>query len=135
MSDPSNYNQAVIENFRSNGGKGQYPNLLLLLTTIGARSGQPHTTPVAYSTDGDRLVIVASKAGAPTNPAWYHNLLAHPTVTVELGGEKFQAQATVVEGPERDRLYAQHAELMPGFADYQQKTTRQIPVIILKRIS
>ncbi|HLY31540.1 MAG TPA: nitroreductase family deazaflavin-dependent oxidoreductase [Ktedonobacterales bacterium] len=135
MSFPGNYNQVVIEKFRANGGKVEGPNQLLLLTTIGAKSHQPHTTPVAYSTDGDRLVIVASKGGAPTNPAWYHNLLANPVVTVELGTERFQARATVVTGPERDRLYAQHAALMPGFAEYTKKTTRQIPVILLERMS
>jgi deazaflavin-dependent oxidoreductase (nitroreductase family) len=111
---------------------------LLLLTTTGARSGEPRTTPVAYSTDGDRFIILASKGGAPTNPAWYFNLVAHPTVTVELGTgqslERFQARATVAEGQERERLFAHHAGLMPGFADYQEKTTRQIPVIILERI-
>jgi deazaflavin-dependent oxidoreductase (nitroreductase family) len=134
MSRPTNYNQNVIETFRANGGKVSGPNQLLLLTTIGAKSHQPRTTPVAYSTDGDRLVIVASKAGAPTNPDWYFNLLANPLVTVELGTEQFQARASVVAGAERDRLYAQHAALMPGFADYQQKTSRQIPVIVLERV-
>ncbi len=133
MSAP-NYNQIVIQQFRANGGKVNGPNQLILLTTIGAKSHQPRTTPVAYSTDGDRLVIVASKAGAPTNPDWYYNLLANPIVTVELGTEKFQARATVVTGEERDRLYARHAELMPGFAEYPKKTTRQIPVIVLERI-
>ncbi len=133
MSAP-NYNQIVIQQFRANGGKVNGPNQLILLTTIGAKSHQPRTTPVAYSTDGDRLVIVASKAGAPTNPDWYYNLLANPIVTVELGTEKFQARATVVTGEERNRLYARHAELMPGFAEYPKKTTRQIPVIVLERI-
>ena len=135
MSGPSNYNQAVIAAFRANGGKVQGPNSLILLTTTGARSGQPRTNPVAYSTDGDRLIIIASKGGAPTNPDWYFNLVAHPTVTVELGTERFQAHATVAEGEERDRLYAHHAELMPGFAEYQEKTTRKIPVVILERIA
>lgn len=134
MSVPNNYNQTVIEKFRANGGSVDGPNTLLLLTTIGAKSGQPRTTPVAYSTDGDRLVIIASKGGAPTNPDWYHNLLANPTVTVELGTERFQAHATIAEGQERERLYAKHAAQMPGFAEYQQKTTRQIPVVILDRI-
>ena len=132
---PNNYNQIVIEQFRANGGKVQGPNQLLLLTTTGARSGQPRTMPLAYSTDGDRLVIVASKGGAPTNPDWYFNLLANPVVTVELGNETFQARASVVaDEQERERLYAQHAALMPGFADYTQKTTRKIPVILLERI-
>jgi deazaflavin-dependent oxidoreductase (nitroreductase family) len=135
MSGPSNYNQAVIDSFRANGGKVQGPNSLILLTTTGAKSGQPRTNPVAYSTDGDRLIIVASKGGAPTNPDWYFNLVAHPTVTVEQGTERFQANATLAEGDERARLYAHHAELMPGFADYQEKTTRKIPVIILERVA
>jgi len=135
MSAPTNYNQAVIEQFRANGGKVQGPNHLLLLTTTGAKSGQPRTMPLAYSTDGDRLVILASKGGAPTNPDWYYNLLANPVVTVELGTETFQARATAVtDAQERERLYAQHAKLMPGFAEYQQKTTREIPVILLERI-
>ncbi|MEO7001196.1 MAG: nitroreductase family deazaflavin-dependent oxidoreductase [Ktedonobacterales bacterium] len=134
---PNNYNQIVIEQFRANGGKVQGANQLLLLTTTGAKSGQPRTTPIACSTDGDRLVILASKGGAPTNPDWYHNLLANPVVTVELGGETFQARATVVtDRQERDRLYAQHDALIPGpgFAEYQRKTTREIPVILLERI-
>ena len=134
MSGPSNYNQTVIDSFRANGGKVQHPMSLLLLTTTGAKSGQQRTTPVAYSTDGDRFIILASKGGAPTNPAWYYNLVAHPTVTVEVGAEQFQARATLAEGQERERLFGQHARQMPGFAEYQQKTSRQIPVIILARI-
>ncbi len=135
MGSPNSYNGTVIENYRANRGKVEGGMSLLLLTTTGAKSGQPRTTPVAYSTDGDRLIVVASKGGAPTNPDWYFNLLANPIVTVELGAERFQAHAQVAEGEERDRLYQRHAELMPGFADYQQKTTRQIPVIILERMS
>jgi deazaflavin-dependent oxidoreductase (nitroreductase family) len=135
MSGPGNYNQQVIETFRANGGVVPGPNRLLLLTTTGARSGQERTTPVAYSTDGDRLVIVASKGGADTNPDWYFNLLAHPTVTVELGAERFQARASVAGEDERERLYARHAELMPGFAEYPQKTERKIPVVLLERIA
>jgi deazaflavin-dependent oxidoreductase (nitroreductase family) len=134
MSSPGNYNQIVIQQFRANGGKVSGPNQLILLTTIGAKSKQPRTTPVAYSTDGDRLVIAASKGGGPTNPDWYFNLLANPMVTVELGTEQFQARASVVTGAERDRLYAQHAALMPGFADYEKKTARRIPVVVLERI-
>lgn len=135
MSNPNTYNQQIIKQFRANGGKTDYPGPLVLLTTTGARSGQPRTTPVAYSIDGAHLVIIASAGGAPTHPDWYHNLLAHSLVTVELGSETFQACAQVVEGAERDRLYAQHA-LALGFStsDYGQKTTRQIPVIILARI-
>jgi deazaflavin-dependent oxidoreductase (nitroreductase family) len=135
MSGPNNYNQTVIETFRANAGKVPGPNRLLLLTTTGAKSGLPRTAPVAYSTDGDRLVIVASKGGAPTNPDWYFNLLANPAATVELGTEKFQSRATpVADEQERERLYAQHAALMPGFAEYPQKTTRKIPVVLLERL-
>jgi deazaflavin-dependent oxidoreductase (nitroreductase family) len=135
MSGPGNFNQTVIERFRANGGAVQGWAQLLLLTTTGAHSGKPRTTPLAYSTDGDRLVVAASKGGAPTNPDWYFNLLANPIVTVELGRERFQARATIAEEPERTRLYRQHAELMPGFAGYQQKTTRPIPVVLLERLS
>ncbi len=136
MSTRSNYNEAVIEKFRANGGKVDGPNQLLLLTTTGAKSGQQRISPVAYSTDGDRLIVLASKGGAPTNPDWYHNLVANPIVTVELGTEQFQARASVVEDEqEYERLYAQHAKLMPGFAEYRQKTTRKIPVIVLERIN
>src|SRR5512146_264724 len=135
MSGPNDYNQQIIKQFRTHGGKTDYPGPLVLLTTIGARSGQPRTTPVAYSIDGAHFVIIASAGGAPTDPAWYHNLVAHPMVTVELDSETFQACATVADGAERDRLYAQHARAL-GFStsDYEQKTTRQIPVIILARI-
>jgi deazaflavin-dependent oxidoreductase (nitroreductase family) len=134
MSAPGNFNQTVIERFRANGGDVGGPNPLLLLTTTGARSRQLRTTPVAYSSDGDHLVILASKGGAPTHPDWYHNLVANPLVTVELGTERFQAHATVAHGEERERLFAQHAALMPGFAEYQRNTARQIPVVILERV-
>jgi deazaflavin-dependent oxidoreductase (nitroreductase family) len=123
----------MIEQFRANGGKTDYSGPLVLLTTTGARSGQPRTTPLAYSRDGDHLVIIASAGGAPTDPDWFHNLVAHPIVTVELGADTFQARATVVEGIERDRLYAQHARAL-GFSDYGQITTRRIPVISLARM-
>jgi deazaflavin-dependent oxidoreductase (nitroreductase family) len=86
-----------------------------------------------YLADGDRLLVFASKGGAPTNPAWYHNLLAHPEVTVEVGPETYEATASVLSGEERDRLYARHAERFPQFAEYQAKTSRKIPVIALKR--
>ncbi|MBO0791968.1 MAG: nitroreductase family deazaflavin-dependent oxidoreductase [Ktedonobacteraceae bacterium] len=106
---------------------------LLLLTTIGAKSGQPRLAPLAYTTDGDRFVIIASKGGAPSNPDWYYNLVANPTVTVEVGDQKFQARAVVPEGQERDRLYAKMAEQLPQFNEYQQKTSRKIPVVVLER--
>jgi deazaflavin-dependent oxidoreductase (nitroreductase family) len=137
MSNPNNWNQAIIEEFRANAGKVNGPftgRTLLLLHTVGAKSGQERINPVAYVTDGDRLVIIASKGGAPTHPAWYYNLLAHPLVTVEVGTEQFQAQAAVASEPERTRLYNKMVEMMPGFAEYQSKTTRVIPVITLTPI-
>lgn len=140
MSSTSNYNdfnQSIITEFRANGGKvgGQFAGAsMILLTTTGAKSGQQRTAPLVYTTDGDRFVIIASKAGAPTNPDWYHNLVAHPMATAEIGSEKFQVRASVAEGAERERLYNQQAALMPGFAEYQKKTTRVIPVVVLERV-
>ena len=136
MADRNDWNRQVIEEFRANGGKvgGMWEGRpLLLLTTTGARSGKRHTTPTMYLPDGDRLLVFASKGGAPTNPDWYHNLLAHPEVTVEVGSETYKATATPLTGEERDRLYARQAELYPQFADYQKKTTRKIPVVALER--
>ncbi len=133
----NNFNQAIIADFRAHGGKVTMDPFVgapvLLLTTTGAKSGQPRTSPLVYARDGDRYVIFASKGGAPTNPDWYHNLVAHPTVTVEVGAEKFQATATVPDGAERDRLFDAQARAMPGFAEYQKNTTRRIPVMVLER--
>ena len=129
-------NRNIIEEFRANDGKvgGNFTGrTLLLLHTTGAKSGQERINPVAYVKDGDRFVIIASKGGAPTNPAWYYNIVAHPQVTVEVGTEQFQAQATIAEEPERRRLYDKMVAIMPGFADYERKTTRTIPVIVLTR--
>lgn len=138
MADVNEFNRRIIEEFRANGGKvgGQFENIpLLLLTSTGAKSGRSHITPLAYTTDGDRLIVIASKAGAPTNPAWYHNLIANPTATVDLGGGgSFQVKATVTSGEERDRLYKRQAEQMPAFVEYQKKTTPVIPVIALERV-
>ncbi len=106
---------------------------LLLLHTVGAKSGQPRINPVARTRDGNRYVIVASKGGAPTNPDGYYNVIANPLVTVEYGTETFQARAAVATEPERTRLYNQMAAEWPTFAEYQRKTTRTIPVIILTR--
>jgi deazaflavin-dependent oxidoreductase (nitroreductase family) len=136
MREMSDWNRQIIEEFRSNGGKvgGSFEGApLLLLTTTGARSGIARTTPVMYLPDGERLIIFASKAGASTNPDWYHNLLAHPQATVEVGSETFEVTAVEVTGEERDQLYARQAALFPGFADYEAKTTRRIPVIALRR--
>ena len=135
---PNDWNQAVIAEFRANGGKvgGQFEGApLLLLTTTGARTGRRLTSPLLYNTEGDRLLIFASKGGAPTNPAWYHNLVANPRVTLEVGRETFDATATILQGEERDRLFARHAAQYPGFAEYQANTTRRIPVIALERVS
>jgi deazaflavin-dependent oxidoreductase (nitroreductase family) len=134
----SDFNQAVIDEFRANSGKvGGYfagANMLLLHTT-GAKSGQSRTNPMVYVADGDRLVVIASKGGDDKNPDWYYNLLAHPAVTVELGDEKFQARATpVTEEPERSRLYAKMVEHRSGFAEYEKKTKRKIPAIVLERV-
>jgi len=135
----NDWNTSVIEEFRANGGKVGGPfegGTLLLLTTKGAKSGKERISPLAYTPDGDRFIIIASKAGAPTNPDWYHNLLAHPTATIEVGTEKFEVKPTVVlEEPERSQLYAKMVEKMPGFADYERKTTRKIPVVLLEKVS
>jgi deazaflavin-dependent oxidoreductase (nitroreductase family) len=106
---------------------------VLLLTSTGAKSGERRTTPVVYQPDGDRMVIFASKAGAPENPAWFHNLRANPTATVEVGSDTVEVEAVVTDGEERRRLFDKQKQLMPQFADYEQKTSRQIPVVALQR--
>ena len=131
------FNQKVIEEFRGNGGKvgGAFAGApMIIVTHTGAKSGKTHTTPLVYSRDGDRFVIIASKAGAPTHPAWYHNLIAHPEVTVEVGAERFTARAVEVRGAERDRLFDAQASLMPQFNEYKKTTTRTIPVLTLERV-
>ena len=136
MSDYGDYNNAIIEEFRSNAGKvgGDWEGLpLLLLTTSGRKSGKQYTTPVMYSRDGDRLLVYASQGGAPDHPDWYLNLVADPHVVVEIGDERYDATATPLEGEERDREYAAQAERMPRFAEYGEKTTRVIPVVALQR--
>ena len=136
MTFPSNdYNIELIEKFRANNGAMPNGAALLILGTTGARSGQPRLNPLAYTRDGDRYVVIASKGGYATNPDWYHNLVAHPEVTVEVGDQRFAARAIVTEGNERERLFNAQAALMPNFADYQTKTTRQIPVIVLEPIT
>jgi deazaflavin-dependent oxidoreductase (nitroreductase family) len=130
-------NARVIAEFRASREAPGGPAAgrpLLLLTTTGAKSGKQRTTPLAYLADGERLLIFASKGGSPTNPDWYHNLVANPQVTVEVGTETYQAQATVLRGEERDRLFARQVAAMPNFGEYQQKTQRKIPVIALSRI-
>ena len=127
----------IIEEFRANNGKvgGMFSGMnLLLMTTIGAKSGKESVIPVAYTKDGENFVVVASKGGAPTNPAWYYNLIAHPEIKVEVGSEKFQVHAVNTTGEERERLFNQHAAIYPNFNDYKAKTTREIPVLTLERI-
>jgi deazaflavin-dependent oxidoreductase (nitroreductase family) len=134
----NDFNRQLIEEYRANGGKvtGQFANSpLLLLTTTGAKSGQLRTNPLIYTRDGDRIVIIASKGGAPTNPDWYHNVMSHPEASVELGSERFPVRASFPQGEERTRLYDQQAAQMPNFAEYQRNTTRQIPVVVLERVS
>jgi deazaflavin-dependent oxidoreductase (nitroreductase family) len=136
MTEYNDWNSKIIAEFHANGGKVGGPfegTPLLLLTTTGAKSGQRRTIPLVYVPDGERMIIFAAKAGAPTNPDWYHNLVAHPQATVEAGTETFDVTAVVTTGEERDQLYAQQAQKNPGFAAYQEKTTRQIPVIVLER--
>ena len=132
----SDWNTKIIDEFHAKGGRnvGPFGDRLLLLTTRGAKSGRAHTTPLAYTRDGDKYVIIASMGGAPRHPAWYHNLVAHPDAEVEVGTERFKVHATPLpSGPERDRLYEAQAQLMPGFRSYQEKTTRIIPVVLLER--
>jgi len=138
MSEMNEFNKAVIEEFRANQGKvgGGFDGApMVLITTTGAKSGQPRTSPLVYLPDNDRVVIFASKAGADTNPDWYHNLKANPSLTVEIGAEKYEAKAVEITGAERDALYAAQAARMPGFQGYAEKTSRIIPVVALERVS
>ncbi|MFF0580029.1 nitroreductase/quinone reductase family protein [Streptosporangium saharense] len=130
------FNKQIIDEFRANNGQvgGYFEGArLLLLTTVGARSGRPHTNPLGYLPDGgDRMLVIASAGGAPTNPAWYHNLRANPRATVETGVLDFDVEAEILEGAERDAAFARAVEGDPGWADYQAKTTRVIPVVALR---
>ena len=130
--------EALITDFRANGGqvmRGPFAGRpVLLLTTTGAQTGQPRLAPVVYSRAGDGYVIVASKGGSPSHPAWYHNLLAQPIVTVEVAGQTFEARARVTEGAERDRLFTERTDTNPNFAEYQRRTSRVIPVVVLERL-
>lgn len=127
------YNQGVISEFRANHGVvNQPPFPILLLTTIGARTGRPSTVPLGFAADDSgRVFVVASKAGAPTHPAWFHNLRANPSVTVELGDQSFQARAVVTSGEERDRLYRVVSEIG---SEYAKNTDRVFPVVVLEGV-
>ena len=131
---PQDFNARIIDEFRANEGRVGGPfegSTLLLLHHVGARSGQDRLNPLVYNRDGDRYVVFASKAGAPTNPDWYHNLKAHPDVTIEVGTDTIQVRAEEATGEERDRLFQAQTERSPQFAEYQSKTDRVIPVIVL----
>ena len=134
----NDWNRTIIDEFRANDGKvgGNFEGApLLILETTGAKSGRAHQSPMMYLADGDRLLVFASKGGSPTHPDWYHNLVANPRAKVELGTETFEVDAEVLTGEERDRFYAIQAERYPGFAEYEKKTDRIIPVIALTRVA
>ena len=135
--ETNNWNAKIIEEFRANAGKVGGPfegATVLLLHTRGARTGLERVNPLAYQPVGDDIAVFASKAGADTNPDWYHNLLANPLTTVEVGTDIVEVRARVAEGEERERIWERQKELMPGVAEYEQKTTRRIPVIVLERV-
>ncbi len=137
MTNMMNRNAGIIAEFRANAGKVGGPfagRSLLLLHTIGRKSGTERINPVAYVRDGERLAIIASKGGAPDNPDWYYNLLAHPDVTVVVGAEAFRVHAAEAGEPERTRIYEKMTEMMPSFAEYRRRTTRIIPVLVLTRL-
>jgi deazaflavin-dependent oxidoreductase (nitroreductase family) len=127
------YNQGVISEFRANHGVVSQPTFpVLLLTTTGARTGRPATVPLGFAVDNGRVFVMASKAGAATHPAWFHNLRAHPSVTVELGDQSYQARAVVTAGEERDRLYSMISD---GAAEYEKNTDRLFPIIVLDGVA
>ena len=136
MTEQKEYNRKLIEEFRTTRGTPGGPfegRALLLLTTRGAKSGQTHIAPMMYVPDADRLLVIASNIGAPVHPDWYHNLVAHPEVTVETGAETFEATAVVTEGEERQQLWNRIVAQYPFFTEHQTKTTRQIPIVALER--
>jgi deazaflavin-dependent oxidoreductase (nitroreductase family) len=136
MADQKEYNRELIEQFRTSRGASDDPfasRPLLLLTTTGSKSGQPRTVPIMYARDGERLVVIASNAGAATDPDWYRNLVAHPAVNVEVGQEKFPATAVVLEGAERAQMWDQIVAQYPFFTEHQAKITREIPLVALER--
>jgi deazaflavin-dependent oxidoreductase (nitroreductase family) len=136
MSEVNDWNRQIIEEFRANGGKvgGMFEGApILLLHSTGAKSGQERVNPMMYQADGDNHVVFASKAGAPTNPDWYHNLIANPQASIEVGDRTLDVVASVADAEARERLWSRQKELYPGFAEYEAKTTRQIPVVVLER--
>jgi deazaflavin-dependent oxidoreductase (nitroreductase family) len=138
MTDQLEFNRKLIEEFRATRGTPDGPYAkrpIVVLTTTGAKTGQPRTTPVMYVRDGERVLVVASNAGAPSHPAWFRNLAAHPQVTVEIGAETYPAQAVVLEGADRQQLWEKITSQYPFFSEHQAKIERQIPVVELKRIA
>ena len=140
MGEFDDMNREVVAEFRSNQGvvdtaAGGYfkGKPVLILHTTGAKTGAERANPLMYLDEGDRRFVFASKGGAPDNPDWYHNLKANPGVTVEMGTESYPATASVITGPERDRIYAEQVAAFPQFGEYEQKTTRKIPVVALDR--
>lgn len=135
----SNFNRDLMTDLRANGGRatsGPFKGRdVLILHTTGAKSGEARETPVAYFPDHGNYLVIGSKGGAPTHPSWYHNLVSNPRVTIEVLGKKLQASARVAVGDERDRLFAMVGAKAPGFLEYQQKTSRKIPVVILEPIA
>lgn len=126
-------NEKVINEFRANGGKVKGWAPLILLTTRGAKTGQTRIIPLMYVPYGNTILAVASKGGAPKHPEWYHNVLAHPDVTVEVGNEKFETTARILTGAEREKAFKRAVEVFPPYGEYQKKAPREIPVIVLER--
>jgi deazaflavin-dependent oxidoreductase (nitroreductase family) len=131
------FNTNLMKDLRANHGRATWGPFVggnvLILTTRGARTGEVRENPLAYTRTGDDYVVIASKGGSPEHPGWFHNLVADPNVVVEAQGERFDAVARVARGEEHDSLYAAQAAKMPGFAEYQLKTKRKIPVIVFRR--
>jgi deazaflavin-dependent oxidoreductase (nitroreductase family) len=137
MPPAQDWNSKIIEEFRANGGRvgGPFESMpMLLLHTIGAKSGRERVNPLAYQALDNGYAVFASKGGAPTNPDWFHNLLANPQVQAEIGTQTVQLTARVADGEVRERIWAAQKSARPGFADYERKTTRQIPVVILEPV-
>lgn len=135
-SDDDLFGDEHVSVYRETAGERGYHwrgTTILLLSTVGRRSGESRTTPLIHRTDGDRWVVVASKGGAPANPGWFENLKANPEVTIEVKGETVPVRATVAEGEERSRLWSLMTEVWPAYDDYQSRTARQIPVVVLSR--
>lgn len=138
MPEFDDWNKKIIEEFRANGGKvgGQFEGApMLIMHTTGAKSGKERVIPVMYQAVGDDFAVFASKAGAPSNPDWYHNLVAHPDITVEVGSDTVAVRARVTKGDERQEIWTRQKADYPQFAGYEEATTREIPVVILEPTS